>query len=115
MMLARDAVHTRHPPQQVLRRRNPRAGLALPEAAIEDELNVDAADGVRGLEHLRLDVTGAIPGGLPAGARVRREDPAPAPRRSWLRRDRQLTQELGRAPCRARVGQYVVVSGVDVY
>src|SRR5260370_23231894 len=48
----------------------PSASLALVEPTIEDELNLETAKRRRRLEHLALDMAGAIPALLPARARI---------------------------------------------
>jgi len=63
----------------------PPARLALMESAVEDELNLETPERRRGLEHLALDMTRAIPARLSARGRIHREDQPAAPRRTNLR------------------------------
>ncbi len=63
----------------------PSASLALVEPTIEDELNLETAKRRRRLEHLALDMAGAIPARLAARGRIHREDQPAAPRWTNLR------------------------------
>jgi hypothetical protein len=53
---------------------DPAAGLALLEAAIEDELHIEPAEPVGLEEHLALDAAGSVPGRPAARRGVERED-----------------------------------------
>ncbi len=51
----------------------PGAGLELGKTAVEHELDVEATERRGFLEHLRLDLTGLVPGRLPARRRIEGE------------------------------------------
>ena len=57
----------------------PAARLAFAEAAVIDELDVEPAERRRRLEHLALDMAGAIPARLTARRRIERKDQPAAP------------------------------------
>src|SRR5205085_1205014 len=73
---------------------HPAARLAFVEAAIIDELDIEAAERGGGLEHLALNAAGAVPGGLTAGSCIEREDQAAtAAGRPHRRSALQIAQE----------------------
>ena len=80
--MAADAIDPRHAFQQGVGVRQPRRTLAFPEAAIEDKLHLEAAEGIGLLEHAALDMAGGVPRRRPAGGGVHGEDQPPAPARA---------------------------------
>src|SRR5437763_17086984 len=66
LRLAAEARDGAHRPMQIGGGGQPAARLAFTEAAIIDELDVEAAERGGRLEHLALNAAGAIPGGLAA-------------------------------------------------
>src|SRR5690606_6851664 len=74
LRLSTEASHGRHLPGERGRVGNPRARLALTEAAIEDELHVQPAERAGSMKHLRLDLAGSVPSGPAAGGGIHREN-----------------------------------------
>src|SRR6516162_7136869 len=72
------AHHLRHDLGELTAIGHPAGGAALAEAAVIDQLEVEATDGSGGLEHLGLELTSGVPGRLPAGGGVEGEDEAAA-------------------------------------
>ena len=94
LCFATDAAHLAHRRVQIRRAREPAARLALAEAAIEHELDVEPAEACRRLEHLALQPARVIPGGFAARGRVEGKDqPSPARGRLNRRHRRDLPQE----------------------
>ena len=85
-----------------------RLDLHSRKAAIEDQLDLEPAERGGRLEHLALDMAGAVPGRLAAGGGVEREDQPPAPAaRMRRRRLLQVFEELLDLG-RARLGREAV-------
>src|SRR5260370_7796922 len=79
LSLGGDGKHRGHEGVQIRGRRHPFARLALREAAIEDELDLEPTERGGGFEHLALDTAGAVPGRPPAGGGLERKDQPPPP------------------------------------
>ena len=94
--LARDLAHQ---PRQRVGIADPFRRLALVEAAEIDELHVEPADRLDGLEHVGLELERKVPGGLPAHGRVHGEDQPAAARASRPERPHLLEEgvDLGAA------------------
>ena len=75
---AAGTTHLSHLCQQVRRAADPGTRVELPEPAVVTELDVETAQRLGFEKHLRLDLTGAIPRGLPACGRIHGENQAPA-------------------------------------
>src|SRR3546814_9830840 len=73
LRLAAQAADRRHLARERCGVGYPGAGLALAEAAVEDELHVETADRGGRMEHLGLDPAGTVPGRLAARRRIQRE------------------------------------------
>src|SRR5260370_25856173 len=101
LSLGGDGKHRGHEGVQIRGRRHPFARLALREAAIEDELDLEPTERGGGFEHLALDTAGAVPGWLAAGRGVACKDqPPPPPPRAPGARPLSLVTKLF-APRRA--------------
>ena len=72
--MAAAAIDLRHQRAEPRRLGDPGRGAAFGEAAIIDELDIEAADGGGFAEHVGLQPAGGIPGRLPAHGGVERED-----------------------------------------
>src|SRR5260370_23075828 len=79
LSLGGDGKHRGHEGVQIRGCRHPFARLALRDAAIEDELDLEPTERGGGFEHLALDTAGAVPGRLAAGGGVECKDQPPAP------------------------------------
>ena len=77
--MAAAAVDPLHQRAQPLGLRDPVRSPALAQAAVINELHVEAADRRRLAEHVRLQPAGRIPQGLAAHGRIEREDEPSAP------------------------------------
>src|SRR3546814_20195330 len=95
LRLAAQAADRRHLARERCGVGYPGAGLALAEAAVEDELHVETADRGGRLEHLGLDPAGTVPGRLAARRRIQREHPPAAARPGPRRRRRRDTLHKG--------------------
>jgi hypothetical protein len=79
---------------QIVRILHPPARLALGEAAVEQQLDIEPAQRRGRLEHLALDAASAVPARLPAGGGVERKDQPPAPAaRPHRRRTAQIIEK----------------------
>src|SRR6185312_2746862 len=113
LSLTAETAHGGHLLQQVIGAIEPGARLELAEAAVEGELDVEAAERCRRLEHLALEVAGAVPGRLPARRRIEGEQQPAALARCRPRRGRgrQLAEEgVDRAAGRGLVGKPASIS-----
>src|SRR3546814_3777976 len=86
LRLAAQAADRRHLARERCGVGYPGAGLALAEAAVEDELHVETADRGGRMEHLGLDPAGTVPGRLSARRRIQREHQPDAARAGPRRR-----------------------------
>ncbi len=66
-----------HEPRERIGVADPFRRLAFVEAAEIDELHVEPADRLDGLEHVGLKLERKVPGGLPAHGRIHGEDEPP--------------------------------------
>ncbi len=106
-----EAADLNHAADQLVGRRHPRARLALPEPAIEDELDIEPAEPVRRLEHLRLEMAGPVPSRLAARRRVHGEQqPAASRRPPHRRRGRPNFQKKGDQTAVVQIPHTVVVA-----